>query len=127
MDYSSFATEVKSLPSVVQAFAQKEVNTNEIGPLELLNLLYKNGLDETYKNCSALRIFLCLPTSVASNERSFSKLRRIKDYTRSTMSQERLTGLSIISIEKEIAQQVDIHGVIEKFINKCGRRITRFK
>lgn len=128
LDYSSFATEVKSLPSVVQAFTQKEANMCEIGPLELLNLLYKNGLDETYKNSSiALRIFLSLPTSVASNERSFSKLRRIKDYTRSTMSQERLSGLSIISIEKETAQQVDIHGVIEKFINKCGRRFNRFK
>ena len=33
---------------------------------------------------------------------SFSKLKLIKSYLRSTMSQERLSGLVILSIEKEM-------------------------
>ena len=38
---------------------------------------------------------------VASAERNFLKLKLIKSYLRSTMSQERLSGLTILSIEKK--------------------------
>ncbi|PWA39481.1 hypothetical protein CTI12_AA569800 [Artemisia annua] len=43
----------------------------------------------------AYKILLTIPVTVASAERSFSK----KSYLRSTMSQERLNGLAILSIE----------------------------
>jgi len=39
------------------------------------------------------RIMLRIPVSVASAGRSFSKLKLIKSYLRSTMSQQRLNGL----------------------------------
>ncbi|KAL4619977.1 hypothetical protein ACB092_06G120700 [Castanea dentata] len=42
------------------------------------------------------------PNAFASAERSFSKVKLIKSYLRSIMSQERLSGLTILSIEKEI-------------------------
>ncbi|XP_024978946.1 zinc finger MYM-type protein 1-like [Cynara cardunculus var. scolymus] len=41
------------------------------------------------------RILLTVPVMVASGERSFSKLKLLKSYLRSTMSQERLNGLVI--------------------------------
>ena len=44
---------------------------------------------------------LTIPVTVASAERSFSKLKLIKSYLRSTMSQDRLSGLAILPIEKE--------------------------
>ena len=47
----------------------------------------------------SLRILLALPVSVTSGEGSFSKLELIKNYLRSTMLQERLSGLAILSIE----------------------------
>ena len=43
----------------------------------------------------ALRIYLTLPITVASGERSFSKLNCIKTYLRSTMSQDRLDDLVV--------------------------------
>ena len=43
----------------------------------------------------------CLPNSIASCERPFSKLKLIKICIRSSMLQERLTSLALISIEKE--------------------------
>lgn len=46
-----------------------------------LNLIYVNKLEEGYPNITtALRIFLTVPVSVSSGERSFSKLKLIKYY-----------------------------------------------
>ncbi len=54
---------------------------------------------------TVFKIFLTLPVTVAASaERSFSKLKLIKNYMRSTMSQDRLSGLSILSIENESAR-----------------------
>jgi hypothetical protein len=44
---------------------------------------------------------LIIPVKVASAENSFSKLKLIKSYLRSTLSQKRLNELAIISIEKK--------------------------
>jgi hypothetical protein len=46
---------------------------------------------------TAMLLFLTLPVTVASAERSFSKLRLIKSYLRSTMGQDRLRGLALLS------------------------------
>ncbi|KAJ8352087.1 hypothetical protein SKAU_G00235630 [Synaphobranchus kaupii] len=54
------------------------------------------------------RILLTLPVTVASGERSFSKLKLIKNYLRTTMMQERLNGLATISIESELGQEIDL-------------------
>lgn len=69
--------------------------------LEVLNYIYKNNLTRILPNvCASLRIILTLPVTVARGERSFSKLELIKIYLRSTMSQERLSDLAILSIER---------------------------
>ena len=44
-----------------------------------------------------------MAVSVASGERSFSKLKSIKTYLRSRMSQYRLDGFAMMSIEREIS------------------------
>jgi hypothetical protein len=48
---------------------------------------------------------LTIPITVASAERSFSKLKLIKSYLKSTMLQEKLNGLTIVSIEKEMLEK----------------------
>ena len=44
--------------------------------------------------CTAFIMFLSLPVTVASAERSFSKLKYIKSYLRNSMAQERLKGFT---------------------------------
>jgi hypothetical protein len=57
-------------------------------------------------------------STVASGERSFSKLKLIKNYLRSTMTQERLTGLAILAIEQDIASSLSYDDIISDFAEK---------
>ena len=66
---------------------------------------------------------LTISVTVASAERSFSKLKLIKSYLRSTMSQERLNGLAILSIEKELVEKLDYVNLINTFASKNTRRV----
>ncbi|CAI6373982.1 unnamed protein product [Macrosiphum euphorbiae] len=60
-----------------------------------------------------LHIIACLPISVASAERSFSTLRRLKTWLRSKMGQDRLCGLALLHIHREIDISVD--DIIKRF------------
>jgi hypothetical protein len=57
--------------------------------------------------CTAFLLLLILPVAVATSERSFSKLKLIKNYLRSSVEQMRLSGLAIISIERDHAIKLD--------------------
>jgi hypothetical protein len=57
---------------------------------------------DSYPNISiAYRILFTVSVTVASAERSFSKLKLLKNYLMSTMSQDRLNGLATLCIEKK--------------------------
>ena len=63
----------------------------------------------------SLQLFLTICVSVASCERSFSKLKLIKNYFRSTMGQSRLSNLALLSIENGMVKDIDFDDVIDKF------------
>ena len=60
--------------------------------------------------------------SVAACERSFSKLKLIKTYLRSTMSYSRFSNLAILYIEHELAESIDFEAVIDEFASLKARK-----
>ena len=70
-------------------------------------------------------LFITLPVTVASAERSFSKLKIIKNYLRSTTGQDRLDELAMIAIENEEARELDLDNLINAFAEKNARRRER--
>lgn len=90
----------------------------------MLDFLTKNDLQLVFPNLFiVLRILLTLPVSVAAGERSFSKLKIIKNYLRSTMTQERLTNLAMISIEHRIAEKLEVRDMVKKFSELKARKM----
>ncbi|XP_062182263.1 uncharacterized protein LOC133886585 [Phragmites australis] len=78
---------------------------------------------DCYPNVSvAYRILLTVPVTVASAEKSFSKLKLLKNYLRSTMSQERLNGLAMCCIEKNVLDSIDLDIVLNDFASRNARR-----
>jgi hypothetical protein len=93
-------------------------------PLQMLDHIYKENVLDIYPNVSiALRHLLTLPVTVASGERSFSTLKRLKKYMRSTMAQDRLSALATISIEHEVQQSLDMDEVISRFAEAKVRKV----
>ncbi|VAH10776.1 unnamed protein product [Triticum turgidum subsp. durum] len=74
----------------------------------------------------AYRILFTVPMTVASAERSFSKLKLLKNYLRSTMSQERLNGLATLCIEKDKLDEINVDAIIDDFASRSVRRISKF-
>ena len=62
---------------------------------------------------------------MASAERSFSKLKIIKSYLISSMAQERLAGLAILSIESQEAKTLNYDKLVDEFASKKSRA-TKF-
>ncbi|KAL7585893.1 hypothetical protein Lser_V15G42479 [Lactuca serriola] len=82
------------------------LETNEFSnPIDVLKFLKE--LDYFLNASIAYIILLTIPVTVASAERSFSMFKLLKSYLCSTMSQERLSGLAMISIENEILESID--------------------
>lgn len=93
-------------------------------PSEVLDFLVDRDMKSAFPNTTAAcQVFLTVPFSVASAERSFSKMKLIKTYLRSTMSQERLSALAVLSIENRTARQVDYSDIIARFAAAKTRRI----
>lgn len=93
-------------------------------PVELLKFIIEFGDENVFPNLQiALKILLTIAVSIASCERSFSKLKLIKTYLRSTMSQSRVSDLAILSVEREQTEKTDFNKVIDKFASVKARKI----
>jgi hypothetical protein len=76
-----------------------------------------------YPNVSiAYRVLLTMLVTVASAEKSFSKLKYIKTYLRASMSQERLNGLATLSIEKDMLENINFDVIINDFASQNVRK-----
>ena len=68
-----------------------------------------------------LKLFATLPVSTSSVERSFSTLRRLKTYLRNTCGQDRLNGLAMLYIHRDV--KVTANNVLDE-LAKDNRRLN---
>lgn len=68
-----------------------------------------------------LRLFATLPITSATPERTFSTLKRLKSYLRSTMTEERLNGLALANINKK--ENITELEIIQQFSKTSPKRL----
>lgn len=71
-----------------------------------------------------LQLLATIPVSTCSVERSFSSLKHIKTYLRTTMTEERLNGLATMYIHRDISRCLHAEEVVEEFGQKYPRRLA---
>ncbi|XP_072380876.1 uncharacterized protein [Diabrotica undecimpunctata] len=106
-------------------------NFHDKSLLELIKSMFDNETNEILPESYKLSCLLAtIPATSASVERTFSTLKRIKSSLRNTMTQNRLSSLSTVSIQKDILAQLIETGdtfyerVIDKFAQSKERRIN---
>uniref|UniRef100_H3BEE8 HAT C-terminal dimerisation domain-containing protein n=1 Tax=Latimeria chalumnae TaxID=7897 RepID=H3BEE8_LATCH len=84
------------------------------GAMALFRLFLENNQQDTVK---LLRILITTPMTTVECERCFSTLKKIKTFLRNAMNQDRLSTLAMMSMEKQLAQEIPDFNkrTIEKF------------
>lgn len=88
----------------------------------MLNLMKENNAQEIFPlMLELLTIYATLPVTTATVERTFSKLKLVKTKLRSLSSEERLSDLLLLAIEKDI--KINNSEVISIFKEMAHRRV----
>ena len=119
------------LPDLIQAYNEKTPLTtiktvsNLRTLCEILNDVpsSKSMLREVFH---LLRILLTIPVTTATAERTFSCLRRLKTFLRSTLSQPRLNHVILLHIHKDKTDNMDVVQIAKECISVNDRRKLHF-
>lgn len=68
-----------------------------------------------------LKILATLPVTTCTSERSFSTLRRLKTFLRNTMLEDRLNGLALLHVHRDVSVTPD------EVLNKLSEKNRRLK
>ncbi|XP_023733928.2 uncharacterized protein LOC111881766 [Lactuca sativa] len=107
---------------VLQEMLSDEAYKGELPWTAIQIMAFAKEMDMFPNVLVAYRILLTVSVTVASAERSFSKLKLLKSYLRSTMTKERLNRLVILSIESKFLRSLDYDKIIDVFASKNARR-----
>jgi len=73
--------------------------------------------------CNMFQLALTLPISSATCKRSFSAMRKIKPWLRTSIQQKKINELSILYIEKDKTKLLNNDTILNIFEKKCNRLI----
>ena len=119
----NFAHELVHFQIFLKGFLdQKE---NHVGLQSFMyKLIMDKNVEATFPNmATVLKIYLTLMVSNCSGERSFSKMKVIKNLNRTTMGQMRFTNLSRMSIESDLLRKLDFSDIVHKFASDKARKV----
>lgn len=115
-----FPEDCISFKSFIETIGDKP-NLKSAG--DIFKYIHDNDLITTFPNVFlALKIFLVIPVTNASGEKSFSSLKLIKTYLRNSLSDDHLTDMALLSIEGKLLNDEDTDGIISAFLNRQGRK-----
>ena len=106
---------------------------NELHQMEIKKVTSINTLCDVMNTCKfpknmlsevdrLLRMYLSIPVTSATAERTFSSLRRLKNYLRSTMTQKRLNHVILLHTHKQRTDDLDLISIARDFTGTNSRR-----
>jgi len=113
---------------VVITFNHRCVNVN----VELVQVIYKllsltDGMQIFTEVIKLIRLCLTISLSSATAKQSFSTLRRLKTFTRSSMKASRLTHLALLHVHQDHTDKLDLNDLCTTFVSSNERRQGVFR
>ena len=87
------------------------------------NSIFKEMLPTVHQT---IRLFITVPITSATSERTFSALRHLLTYLRSSMTEKRLNHCLLLHVHKELTDSVDLVAVAKEFIDSYDERKKYF-
>ena len=122
--------QLSMLPSVIAAGnSEHQLGIKEVTSVSTICDVFntcrfpKTMLTEVNK---LLHIYYTVPLTSATAERTFSTLRRLKTYLRSTMTQKRLNHIVLLHIHKSMTDSIDLQSIAVEFVKRNDRRLRYF-
>jgi hypothetical protein len=115
----------ETFPEEIIQFAgyMKQFYPDSCSPHSSLKQIRSDGILDTFPNVDiALRMYLTLPVANTEGERSFSVLKRVKNQLRSTLGQDKLCDLSLLTIEADLTKDIDFNNTIDDFARMKSRK-----
>ena len=85
--------------------------------------VFKSMLHEVH---NLLRLYLTVPISSATAERTFSALRRVLTYLWATMTEKRLNNCLVLHVHKCITDECDLVKIAKEFVMVNDERMKYF-
>ena len=115
-EYQQFKTWLRNKDPAIAS------ESSQIDMLDLLSKIIKSQNETTFANVfTLLKIAVTLVLMSVQPEHAFSKLRLLKTPWRSTMSNDRLSSLMTLSINRDI--NANTEAVIDRFARKNPRKL----
>ncbi|XP_022178150.1 uncharacterized protein LOC111039128 [Myzus persicae] len=111
--------EIIQFKTIVKNFSAEEKSSMH----SLLEALTTSKLNDSFPNVEiALKLFVSIPCSNGSGERSFSVLKRVKNYQRTSLSVEKMSSLALMNIENCVLQSTDWNDFVKEFAAQKARQ-----
>ena len=127
VDVERLKVQLLMLPDMVKTASEGQIkaitNVRTIASLMEQSKIYKGMLSETDK---LLKIYFTFPVTLATAERSFSALCRIKTFLRTTMTHSRLNNLFLLYTHVAKTDSLDLQAVAQEIVGVNSRRMHYF-
>ncbi|KAL3062066.1 hypothetical protein OYC64_010060 [Pagothenia borchgrevinki] len=132
VDMERLSTQLSLFPAVLQAHnssaAERPITqVTKVATIADMLAAQGRGTQSLFSEVDKLlRLYLTVPMSNATAERSFSSLRQLKTFLRSTMSECHLNHLLFLHIHKDLTDGLDLRKVLRSFCFASERREVYF-
>ena len=104
-----------------------KVNLTSLSQVVALARALKKEVRDLFPSVIALiRLLLLCPASSAEAERSFSSLRRLKTWLRTTMTQKRLNSVAVCHIHNDLMDNINMDAIMRDFAGRSEIRKNIF-
>jgi hAT family C-terminal dimerisation region len=118
-----FGNELIQFKTFYREFPKDEKNEFISEERWMYYILLEKKVSDCFPNIEVtLRMYLSLMITNSSGERSFSKLKLIKNRLRTSMLDDRLNNLALMSIESDILRKLEYEDIIKDFTTIKDRR-----
>jgi len=104
-----------------QRFHKTKMNDQKMNLSQVTKFILGNNFYIVFSSLNELfKILWTIQVNSCECERSFSSLRRLKNYLRNSMRQERLAGVALLNIEKEF--EINMEQIVTYLIARKDSR-----